>query len=221
TKYKPFNSSSITSHLSFKLSVSIPLIFSIIISIIIIINTDLAPRFDSDGFNNLIEIFKFLLGILAAGIPLVALIVSSLRYKQSQRMIEQSAKQLNMMRVQAYYFDYEIYKKQFKKDLEMLYSLFKTICPDINVQYEIELLINEVFRKKYKFPKAIDFLSLVYDKESMKFLFLSSDTQLELINNKINKDGIFRENIINIVTVISSTLSFFELKYPDSNIIFK
>ena len=47
-------------------------------------------------------------------------------------------------------FNYEIYKKQFKKDLEMLYSLFKTICPDINVQYEIELLINEVFRKKYK-----------------------------------------------------------------------
>lgn len=88
------------------------LLTSIFIALIIYNQSRLEFRFDYEGFNNLLNIFKVPLGFSALIIPIVALLAANHRSEQTKKQIEVTNKQNCFSN---YYKHLEEFEKYFKK----------------------------------------------------------------------------------------------------------
>ncbi|ELO1812190.1 hypothetical protein QXB70_001884 [Vibrio fluvialis] len=95
-----------------RITIGTMLLISIGIAVIICIQTRLEFRFDYEGFNNLLNIFKVPLGVSALIIPIVALLAANHRSEQTKKQIEVTNKQNCFSN---YYKHLEEFEKYFKK----------------------------------------------------------------------------------------------------------
>jgi hypothetical protein len=128
------NEKSLFSLSEFWLSLILPIVVSIIVAIIIFQNSNLKPDLSYEGFNNLINIYKVPLAILALLFPLVALVASNHRSRQSAAQLESGRSQNNFSN---YYKHRESFHDMLVR-LEIKYdvtffdsdSLYKILFPD-------------------------------------------------------------------------------------------
>ncbi|WP_273527058.1 hypothetical protein [Pseudomonas sp.] len=77
----------------FWISLSVPIILATIFASIIAANSELTLDLSYNGFNKFIDIFKFPMGVLALIFPLVALVATNHRSRQSATQIKQGREQ--------------------------------------------------------------------------------------------------------------------------------
>lgn len=77
----------------FWISLSVPIILAAIFASIIAANSELTWDLSYSGFNKFIDIFKFPMGVLALIFPLVALVATNHRSRQSATQIKQGREQ--------------------------------------------------------------------------------------------------------------------------------
>ena len=77
----------------FWISLSVPIILAAIFASIIAANSELTLDLSYNGFNKFIDIFKFPMGVLALIFPLVALVATNHRSRQSATQIKQGREQ--------------------------------------------------------------------------------------------------------------------------------
>ncbi|MBY7846727.1 hypothetical protein KW417_14380 [Vibrio fluvialis] len=95
-----------------RITIGIMLSASIVMALIIYNQTRLELRFDYEGFNNLLNIFKVPLGFSALIIPIVALLAANHRSEQTKKQIEVTNKQNCFSN---YYKHLEEFEKHFQK----------------------------------------------------------------------------------------------------------
>lgn len=115
-------------------SLMAPIVFGIIFASIIAVKSDLAWDLSYKGFNKFIDAFKFPLGVLAITFPLVALVATNHRSKQS-------AIQIGQGREQNTFSNFYKHKESFHNMTERLEKRY-----DITF-FEPDLLYSEIFPK--------------------------------------------------------------------------
>ncbi|WP_441258187.1 hypothetical protein ACS18Q_18515 [Vibrio sp. Vf1514] len=99
------------------------LLTSILIALIIYTQTGLEFRFDYEGFNNLLNIFKVPLGFSALIIPIVALLAANHRSEQTKKQIEVTNKQNCFSNHYKHLEEFEKYFKKYEKVDECMSTL--------------------------------------------------------------------------------------------------
>jgi len=116
----------------FWIAIFIPIGIAILITIVIVINSDLTLDLSYSGFNSTIVVFKVPLSIAALSFPFVALVATNHRSRQSSKQIQLATDQNNF----ANYFKH---KEEFIKLLEKLETKW-----NINF-YEPDILYEDLF----------------------------------------------------------------------------
>jgi hypothetical protein len=145
-----------------------PIVLGMIFASIIVVNSDLAWDLSYRGVNKFVDVFKFPLGVLAITFPLVALVATNHRSKQSAAQIEQG-------RGQNIFSNFYKHKESFHNMTERLEKKY-----DITF-YEPDLLYSKIFPKNSP-------ASFTYNKNSEELDYISRvrDELFDILDNSSN-----------------------------------
>jgi hypothetical protein len=147
----------------------------------------------SEGFNNLFEIYKAPLGILAMVIPYIAFLATTHRSVQAKEQIEATNKQISIIMNQNIFANYYKHVDEFGKYLESLNLIGKNIIKSKNTLYNI--LYPNSKKGDYSFePHIKNSLSSLNESFGELFNNLGSGFNFDqnlLKENSENIDGVF------------------------------
>lgn len=183
----------------FWISIIIPFLIMLFISIVIAINSKLAVNLSYTGFNKFVEVFKFPLGILAITFPLVALVASNHRSRQAAVQIEQGKSQNTF--------------SNFYKHKESFHNMIERLEKKYNITFfEPDLLYMKIFPENspvsfsYKGNiRKTDYIATVRD-QLYSFIRNSSKIGIENIEGIDKKDQI--KHFYESINLISERLKF-------------
>lgn len=167
----------------FWLSILVPLFASVIVGAIILSNSDLRLDLSYQGFNKFIEIFTVPLGILALVFPMVALVASNHRSRQSAAQIELGKSQNN-------FSNFYKHKESFHEMIERLEKKYDVTFFDPDSLYTIIFPNNSPVSITYSLQGRDD--GYVVKSRDSLFSLLQESSEIGLSEN----DGLENSDLI-------------------------
>lgn len=149
----------------FKATILTSITLATIASIVIVLNSRLAPNFSFEGFNQVLTVFKVPLGILAITIPIIALLAANHRSEQTKEQMRLASENNN-------FSNYFKHLSEFQLHLERTTKFCKHFELTNTKHFHLKIFPNSKSGNYHASSNEIDRLNTILDE----YIILSNET---------------------------------------------